>query len=735
MKKSSTVVKISFFKLFIALLLFSSSMSAQYYVSSASELNSVLSSLVPGDTVIMTDGVWTNQQVIFDAFGNENDSIVLKAETPGHVILTGTSTLRIRGKYLKVDGLRFEGGYSADNGVIEFRRGSSKAYNSRLTNTTIVNYNPESKGDEYKWVSIYGTNNRVDHCFFENKLNDGALLVVWPPDSGEETFHRIDNNYFGERQPLGYNGGETIRIGDSEHSLSDASCIFEYNYFERCDGEAEIISNKTGNNTFRYNTFFECDGTLTFRHGEKSYAYGNFFFGNNKPGTGGIRLVGPHHQVYNNYFVDLAGGDSDWNAALTLMNGLGDYPEFPINSYTQVDSVLVAHNTFINCKNTFLIGVVNSSYSSTMKLPPANSTFANNIVTTTEQIFDIINPFENMVFEGNIMNGSLLGIDQPSGILLEDPLLNLSADSLWRINESSPAYNSAAGSYSMVQYDMDGQLRDFNKDIGADEFSSDAIVITPRNSTNSGPNWLGQDVPVGVSIIFNGGGKVEYNPPGGVYDIGTEIELTAVPNEGGTFDSWSGDISSTENPVSFTVTGPMEITVNFNDPNFYKYTLFKSGSGTVTVSPNLAEYPEGSSAVFTAIPSEGWQFKNWNGSLLGNKNPDTLVFDSNENVQVVFETITSVKESEVPNEYKLNQNYPNPFNPSTQISYSLKEAAHTKLKIISVLGNVVDVLVDEFQSQGIYQLNYNASKLTSGVYFINFEAGGYKETKKMILKK
>ena len=205
-----------------------------------------------------------------------------------------------------MDGLRFESGHSDDNGVIEFRNGSSKAYNSRVTNTSIVNYNPAIRGEEYKWVSIYGTHNRVDHCYFKGKLNDGALLVVWIPDSGEEVFHKIDNNYFGERPPLGYNGGETIRIGTSDYSLGDASCIVEYNYFERCDGEAEIISNKTGNNIFRYNTFFECDGTLTFRHGEKSYAYGNYFFGNNKPGTGGIRLVGPYHQIYNNYFVDLA---------------------------------------------------------------------------------------------------------------------------------------------------------------------------------------------------------------------------------------------------------------------------------------------------------------------------------------------------------------------------------------------------------------------------------------------
>lgn len=705
---------------------------AQYYVKSASELNGILSNLVPGDTIVMANGTWTNQQIILDAFGSENDSIVLMAETAGHVILTGTSTLRIRGKYLKVDGLRFENGFSSDDGVIEFRRGSSKAYNSRLTNTSVVNYNPESKSSGYKWVSIYGKNNRVDHCYFENKMNDGALLVVWMPDSGEEVFHRIDHNYFGKREPLGYNGGETIRIGTSSYSLHDASCTVEYNYFEECDGEAEIISNKTGNNTFRYNTFYECDGTLTFRHGEKSYAYGNFFFGNNKPGTGGIRLVGPHHEIYNNYFVDLAGGDNDWNAALTMMNGIG--PE-PINGYTQVDSVTIVNNTFVNCKNTFLIGAVNSSYSSTMVLPPSNSVIANNIVKSSQQIFKIENMFENMTFEGNIMSGGSLGIEQPSGITITDPMLVLGTDSLWRINDSSPAYNAGVGLYDMVLDDMDGQLRDSNKDIGSDEFSSDPVKIIPRNKNNSGPSWLGTNVPVSLSIEINGGGKVELNPSGGAYELGTQVQITAIPNDGSTFENWSGDTTSTDNPITIIVNKPWHIIANFNDPKFYTYNLFISGSGKVDVTPDLSEYPEGLEVEFNAIPSDGWIFSKWNGSLTGNKNPDTLIFDSNENVQAIFEIATDVKDEDLQYDYHLDQNYPNPFNPSTIIKYSIKKSTQTRITIVNILGKVVDTLVDEIKQKGNYQINYNASKLTSGIYFINFKAGHFNDTKKMVLNR
>ena len=111
------------------------------------------------------------------------------------------------------------------------------------------------------------------------------------------------------------------------------------------------------------------------------------------------------------------------------------------------------------------------------------------------------------------------------------------------------------------------------------------------------------------------------------------------------------------------------------------------------------------------------------------------MFDSNENIQVIFELITSVDNEELLNEFKLYQNYPNPFNPTTLISYSLKESSNTKITIVNILGKVVDELVNEFKLKGSHQINYNASHLTSGVYFIRIEAGNFTDTKKMVLNK
>ena len=90
---------------------------------------------------------------------------------------------------------------------------------------------------------------------------------------------------------LGVNGGETIRIGTSANSMESSRTIVENNTFKNCDGEIEIISNKSANNIFRNNLFLESKGSLTLRHGNNTLVEGNVFLGNNVSKTGGIRVI------------------------------------------------------------------------------------------------------------------------------------------------------------------------------------------------------------------------------------------------------------------------------------------------------------------------------------------------------------------------------------------------------------------------------------------------------------
>jgi hypothetical protein len=89
----------------------------------------------------------------------------------------------------------------------------------------------------------------------------------------------------------------------------------------------------------------------------------------------------------------------------------------------------------------------------------------------------------------------------------------------------------------------------------------------------------------------------------------------------------------------------------------------------------------------------------------------------------------------LPSEYKLAQNYPNPFNPTTKISYALPKAGNVELKIFDILGREVTTLVNEYKTAGSYTVQFDASKLASGVYFYRIKAGDFTASKKMLLVK
>jgi hypothetical protein len=86
-------------------------------------------------------------------------------------------------------------------------------------------------------------------------------------------------------------------------------------------------------------------------------------------------------------------------------------------------------------------------------------------------------------------------------------------------------------------------------------------------------------------------------------------------------------------------------------------------------------------------------------------------------------------------EFSLEQNYPNPFNPSTSIQYTIGSRQFVQLKVYDVLGNEVATLVDDYKPAGSYEIDFNASQLSSGLYMYKLKAGEFISTKKMILIK
>ena len=99
--------------------------------------------------------------------------------------------------------------------------------------------------------------------------------------------------------------------------------------------------------------------------------------------------------------------------------------------------------------------------------------------------------------------------------------------------------------------------------------------------------------------------------------------------------------------------------------------------------------------------------------------------------------ITAVEKdlNSFPDEYSLQQNYPNPFNPATKINFSIPETEFVNLTVYNLLGEVVAELVNSELAPGNYSYEFDASKLTSGIYFYEIKAGQFSETKKMMLMK
>jgi len=134
---------------------------------------------------------------------------------------------------------------------------------------------------------------------------------------------------------------------------------------------------------------------------------------------------------------------------------------------------------------------------------------------------------------------------------------------------------------------------------------------------------------------------------------------------------------------------------------------------------------------FAVMNLRGLTTHNWRVQALA----DTLT--SAWSAWFVFETITEVS---LPNDnqpvaFDLGQNYPNPFNPTTTIQFALAESGEITLEVINVLGHTVATLVNEFRAPGNYQVTFNGSGLSSGVYFYRLKSGTNIQTRRMLLVK
>jgi poly(beta-D-mannuronate) lyase len=449
----------------------------------------------PGDEIVIADGQWLDENLEIRCSGEECAPVVVQPETPGGLVLTGASSILITGSHVTISGIQMRGGVRAvaGDGVERERRRSPidiQGDHCRVTECAIVDYNPVGREERYHWVVVRGAGNRVDHCYFRGQDHSGVTLVV-NVQRGRPNQARIDHNYFAGKPPLGANGGETIRVGTSHVSVYNSHTTVEDNLFEHCDGEGEIISNKSCENIYRRNTFRECAGELTLRHGDRCVVEGNVFLCNDYSGSRGVRVIGRDHRVINNY---IEGPD---RYGIALQAGIVGTS---LGGYTQVRRALIAFNTIVASTGDCVRLI---SEETEGMLPAVESIFANNILLGPERtVFTRAPNPDDFTWAGNIAWGGDLGIEHRDGLTWTDPLLVERVDGLLRPSADSPAIGAATGTYDYdeptelswllanITRDIDGQPRDEQPDSGCDEISEGAIRWRPLSAEDVGPRWM-----------------------------------------------------------------------------------------------------------------------------------------------------------------------------------------------------------------------------------------------------
>lgn len=510
-------------------------------VTNTTALQTAISNAAPGSVITLSNGIWTNATINISKFGTASNPITIKAQTAGQVFLEGNSKITMGGAFIKIEGLVFRNPSNLSQtattvqSVIEFRSSSSvNCHNCSIRNILIENFNgtPSQELLVLKWILLYGQNNEISYCSFIGKKGVGSIVNDNRND-GLPNYHKIHHNYFADRSFVGtyvdqYNDQDAIRIGNSSTSLSNSFTEVYDNLFNNFFGEIEVISNKSGSNKYYQNTFRNYSGTLTLRHGDNSEVYNNFFFANNNQFSGGIRITGENHKIYNNYIERVnstkssaAGGGTSSN--LGGINVLNGKVNSALNEYYQVKNVLITNNTFVNCDFGVRIG------RNGLTEAPQNLTLANNLFFSATNAIDVgTAPTQMSSYQGNIRQGGAWSIPLGNNSIVTSALITQDSP-IFRIKSGSAAINAGIGSYPFLTKDVMNGNRDESLDVGAEEFGANGLS-QPYNVTDVGSKigFLGTNAPTNTLLTPQNTFNVYPNPSNDFIQIVSENTIGKV---------------------------------------------------------------------------------------------------------------------------------------------------------------------------------------------------------------
>ena len=457
-------------------------------IMTLSDLEHRVSDSRPGDTITLDDGVYDGDMCELVAKGSAAHPITIQAKNIGKAIIQGP--ISIEGDYINLVGLRFE-----KKGSIKIRGRGCRISRCVMTDVQVSS-----------WIQVLSESQQIeiDYCRFENKTNNSRhegdrfdnrqLMRLIVRNKGEK--HHIHHNYFVDI-PEGKldNGYETLQLitkgNPWDPEPGHSGTLIEYNLFERCNGEGEIISVKSNGNLLRRNTFRDCRGGLWLRHGDDNVVSENFFFGDGERRAGGVLVQGTDQVVVNNLFRSLN------EFGVVMMDGASD------DNYVRTERALVAFNTFVECSSAMLVGRNPSRYPN--GTAPVDCVIANNAFVRSERTVRLVQDDEpvDWRWEGNVTDGNL-GMPARDGIKVERIHVDYLPNGVVAPGESSGLIGNAEGHYPDITTDILGNSRGEHKTIGCVEF--------PVQEKGGGPLTVAD---VGVNAVVTG---VPVEPPTADFD-------------------------------------------------------------------------------------------------------------------------------------------------------------------------------------------------------------------------
>ncbi|ARS38337.1 hypothetical protein CA265_00980 [Sphingobacteriaceae bacterium GW460-11-11-14-LB5] len=368
-------------------LVFTQKIAAKVYlISSEKELKAIESILVPGDEVEIKNGNYNNWAIAISAKGSLAKPIIIRAEKSGLVTFSGSITkpvFKISGDYIFIKGINFKNAVLSKTGVLIELNTSN---NCRISGCNFSANQVQSQFTPLVIVSGNGSNNVIDGCSFVANVDNQDVQVKITKESYPK-FTLIENNIFSDKVKVSWpngNGGECIQVGQDPVLLGNQrpESTVHKNRFIHCNGENEVISNKSSGNKYLNNYFEDNDGELVMRGGHNCVIADNTF----KGGTGGIRINGTGHMVINNKIDGI-------QTAIRLMYGMAKGKE-EIGFYIAASNCTIKNNTLSNATTGILIG----------DSKDADWTGKFDIKRYPSPVMQSVAPFDNIIGENRFKN-------------------------------------------------------------------------------------------------------------------------------------------------------------------------------------------------------------------------------------------------------------------------------------------------------------------------------------------